>query len=170
MAERELQRVKEPEARHSPFHDAVKSRFNALKTRAETGRVVIKGSEIPWEQSPQARTKWFLNYILEDTAVSGWLMFIHDIRTHSGRHRHQGGLCLFALDGKGTTVVDGVPYDWEAGDLILLPVKYRGCEHQHFNREPGQPCRWLALIYIAFNDVLSGEYEMKEIHPDYKQG
>ncbi|MDO8691877.1 MAG: cupin domain-containing protein [Dehalococcoidia bacterium] len=170
MAEREVQRGREAEARQARFHDAVYTRYNALRVRAETGRVVIKGNEIPWEQSPQARTKWFLNYIIEDTAVQGWLMFVHDIRTHSGRHRHQGGLALFAIEGKGWTVVDGVRHDWEEGDLILLPVKYRGCEHQHFNAQPGQPCKWLAMIYTPFNDTLSGEYDQKEASPDWKHG
>ena len=37
-------------------------------------------------------------------------------------HRHQGGLALFVLDGRGHTIVNGVTHDWEAGDLILLPV------------------------------------------------
>src|SRR5690242_9499378 len=68
------------------------------------------------------------------SALNQWLVFQHDIHTHSGKHRHQGGLAIFVLEGEGYTEVDGVRIDWEAGDLILLPIKPDGCEHQHFNR------------------------------------
>ena len=95
-------------------------------------------------------------------------MFVHDIRSHSGRHRHQGGLALFVLEGKGYTTVDGVRHDWEKGDLILLPIKENGVEHQHFNLDPDKPSRWLALAPLPLWDQLGWELTQVEEHPDWK--
>ena len=50
-------------------------------------------------------------------------MFIHTITTKSGEHRHQGGLLIFVLEGKGYSIVDGERWDWEKGDLVLLPMQ-----------------------------------------------
>ncbi|MDO8691044.1 MAG: cupin domain-containing protein [Dehalococcoidia bacterium] len=170
MAERELQKTKEAEAQQAPFYEYVYSTWNARKEMAETGQVVFRGKEIPWEQGRQALLRWYLHPMRTGSAVGGWLFFLHDIRSHSGRHRHQGGLCLYVVEGKGWTTVDGVRHDWEEGDLILLPVKPRGVEHQHFNAQPGTPCKWLAIIYDPFVASMSSELEQKEVSPDFAHG
>jgi gentisate 1,2-dioxygenase len=46
--------------------------------------------------------------------------------------------------------MDGVRLDWEAGDLMILPLKPGGVEHQHFNADPNEPCKWLAFINTTF--------------------
>ncbi|MDP2660437.1 MAG: cupin domain-containing protein [Dehalococcoidia bacterium] len=167
MAEKEAQRAREAEAQQAPFYEWVYSEWNQRKVIAETGTVVIRGKEIPWEQGRQARVKWYMHPLKKDLSVQGWLLFHQDIRTHSGRHRHQGGLAIYVIEGKGWTTVDGVRYDWEEGDLILLPIKARGVEHQHFNAMPGSPCKWMALIYTPFIEAMSSELEQKEPSPDY---
>jgi gentisate 1,2-dioxygenase len=96
------------------------------------------------------------------------MMFVHEIRTHSGRHTHQGGLALFVLQGKGYTTVDGVPHEWEEGDLILLPIKPGGVEHQHFNTDPSRPSRWLALAPWNLMECMGRKVEQKATHPDWK--
>src|ERR1700719_2851203 len=73
----------------------------------------------------------------KDTPLQHWRVFIHDIRTRSGKHRHQGGLVIYVLEGRGYSVVDGERKDWEKGDLVLLPMKPGGVVHQHFNLNPG---------------------------------
>ena len=75
----------------------------------------------------------------KDTPLQHWRVFIHDIKTRSGKHRHQGGLVIYVLEGKGYSVVDGERKDWEKGDLVLLPMKPEGVEHQHFNLDPAEP-------------------------------
>ncbi len=167
MAERELQRTREAEAQAAPFYEWVYSTWNDYKQRAITGEVVIRGKELPWEQGRQARLKWYVHPMRKELAIGGWLFFVHDIRTHSGRHRHQGGLALYVVEGKGWTTVNGVRHDWEEGDLILLPTMPHGVEHQHFNAEPGKPCKWLAIIYLPYAECMSSELEQKEVSPDY---
>lgn len=78
-----------------------------------------------------------------------------------------GGRAIYVLEGKGWTTVDGVRYDWEEGDLLLLPIKPEGVEHQHFNAEPGKPCKWLAMIYSPFKAALGSQMEQVEVSPDW---
>jgi len=169
VAEREVQRLAEAEARLFNAYEAAFNLDASKRHRVAEGKVVVKGSQRPWEQTRQGRLKHFLHSTMTDTADICWRsVFIHDIRTHSGRHRHQGGLAIYVIEGKGWTVVDGIRHDWEEGDLILLPVKPGGLEHQHFNAEPGKPCMWLGMIYAGFWDALGNEKEQKEVSPDWR--
>ncbi|MDP2727827.1 MAG: cupin domain-containing protein [Dehalococcoidia bacterium] len=167
MAEREAQRVKDTEAQPADFYEYNYKLASQARQRAIEGRVVIKGKEQPWQETRQGRLKFFLHMAMNDTALEGWRFFIHDVRTHSGRHRHQGGLAIYVLEGKGWTIVDGVRHDWAEGDLILLPLKPGGVEHQHFNAEPGAPCKWLALIYSAYVHALGNPMEQTAESPNW---
>ena len=133
------------------------------------GKVVLKKGEAFWEQSRQALHGYYTNPGNWDAlAVPGWFVFIHELRTRSGKHKHQGGICLFVLKGKGHTVVDGVRYDWEKGDCIVLPLKPGGVEHQHFNDDPDGSSEWMCLDYVPFHQMTGFETEQKELHPDWK--
>ncbi|MEE8471613.1 MAG: cupin domain-containing protein [Dehalococcoidia bacterium] len=170
MVERVVERGREPEPEELVYEYIYRWRAER-KLAASQGKVVIKGTDVPWEQNRQGYIKFYLHpRVWQEVSVPNWFMFIHDIRKNSGRHRHQGGLGLFVLEGKGYTVVDGVRYDWEAGDLVILPVKPDGCEHQHFNAEPGTPAMWLALIFDPFRDAMGNELEQKEVSPDWQGG
>jgi hypothetical protein len=141
----------------------------SLRRRALEGKVLIRAEDRPWQQGRQGRLKFYLNRsAYQDTALKDWSVFINDIRVHSGKHRHQGGLAIYVLEGEGYTVVDGQRYDWEAGDLLLLPIKPGGCEHQHFNKDPDRPARWLALIDKALHDEVASYIEQRENSPDYR--
>ncbi len=169
MVERELTRQRETEAMAKSHYETLMEEWALLRERGRTGRVVIKGKEIPWRQSKQALGKTLLYPTVHDTAVKNWMVFLQDIRSHSGKHRHQGGLCIFVLEGKGWTNVDGERHDWEEGDLILLPVKPNGIEHQHFNAVLGAPCKWLAFIYQPYMECTGAQMEQREVHPDFKE-
>jgi gentisate 1,2-dioxygenase len=103
----------------------------------------------------------------DDTALQTMAVFEQVIYRHSGMHRHQGGLAIFVLDGDGYTIVDGARCDWTAGDLLLLPIKPDGVIHQHFNRDPRRPARWLALIPMAFQEYLGSELVQLADSPDW---
>lgn len=168
MAERELVRQKEAEAKGMQHYEVLMDTWAKARERAKTGRVVIRAKEMPFEQGRQGYTRVYLHLRLVDTALANWMVFLQEIRVHSGRHIHQGGIALFVLQGKGYTVVDGVKHDWEEGDLILLPVKPGGVEHQHFNVDPDKPSRWLAMGFFPFFDALGNNLEQVEVHPDWK--
>ncbi len=133
-----------------------------------SGKVVIHEEDREYVQSRQAKVKYYLQpLVFRDTPLRDFMIFKNEIRSHSGKHRHQGGVVIFCLEGKGYSVVDGKRYDWGKGDLILLPYKPGGVEHQHFNLDPGKACEWIAFIYLPYWDLLAGDYEQKEVHPDY---
>ncbi len=167
MAEKEIQRTREVEVRVSDAYEAGFIYDANLRQRAVEGKVVVKASDRPWELARQGKLKFYLHVTFGDAAFGGWRLFQHDIRTHSGRHRHQGGLAIYVLQGKGWTVVDGERCDWEEGDLILLPIKPGGCEHQHFNAEIGRPCKWLGMVFSPFKEMLGSELEQKEVSPEW---
>lgn len=138
------------------------------RRRMMEGKVVIKGIDMPWEQNRQGYIKYLCYPKNWDTlGVPLWSIFVHRIKNHSGKHTHQGGLGLFVLEGRGYTVVDGVRYDWEKNDLILLPVKPGGCEHQHFNLDDSKPAEWLAFIFTVYRDATGNLRNQQEMSPDW---
>ena len=174
MGEREAMREREAEPLSSDLYDEHWERLSRWKEIRETGKVVVKGSQIPFQQGRQAVGKFLLHPMLKDRAIEivpGPLlrMAVQEFRTQSGRHIHQGNLALFILQGKGYTVVDGERYDWEEGDLVLLPMKPGGVEHQHFSTDPDKPSRWLSIIpQLLVWDICGYILEQKEEHPNWK--
>lgn len=166
MVEKESLREKEPEIAQQTIYDASVKYQKERNQRLAQGRKVIKGNMIPWEQSRQALLRWYRNEFITDTVTDKWTFFVHEIKVHSGKHVHQGGLTIFVLKGRGYTTVDGVRFDWSAGDLICLPIKKGGVEHQHFNLD-GKPSRWLAIIDSSLMGYIGRWIEQKSESPDW---
>ncbi|MDO8636127.1 MAG: hypothetical protein Q7R34_07790, partial [Dehalococcoidia bacterium] len=132
------------------------------------GKILIRGDDYDWEQSRHAYTKryiWAGNW--DKVATPGWAVFRNRFISKGGRHIHQGGIGLLALEGQGYTTVDGIRYDWEAGDLVMLPIKPGGVDHQHFNRLDNGYSEWIAFIYQPFQEIVGDVYIQKEFHPDW---
>ncbi len=169
MPEIERTRVRQREAAPLDSYERQVKYLQELRERGFNGRVVIRSEDQPWEPTRQGRLQTFLCREADTgSALNDWTVFIHDVQTHSGKHRHQGGLVIYVLEGEGYTEVDGVRVEWEAGDLLLLPVKAGGVEHKHFNRRPGERCKWMAFIYRPYNDAIGYFLEQKESSPEYR--
>jgi gentisate 1,2-dioxygenase len=72
------------------------------------------------------------------------------------KHRHGGEAWLYALEGRGHSVVDDVRYDWKEGDLVVVD---HWAWHQHFNSDPELTARLIrvhtgASLYDAMRAVL----------------
>jgi mannose-6-phosphate isomerase-like protein (cupin superfamily) len=166
MAEFERTRTRQREPLPPDGYERLVQAQAALRERAFRGRIVVRASEQPWEKTRMGRLRFYIARSSDTgSALHQWLAFQLDIHTHSGKHRHQGGLAIFVLEGEGYTVVDGERIDWEAGDLILLPIKENGVEHQHFNRHADKPCRWMAFIYMPLQDETGFYLEQREDAP-----
>lgn len=139
------------------------------KKGLEEGIIVVKGKASPYILREQGYIRHYSLPWMDDTSHDILMMFMHQVPVHSGKHIHQGGFGLFVLDGKGYTVVDGVRHDWEEGDLILLPIKAGGVEHQHFNLDPNKPSRWLAMTSRIFREVLSRRTKQRSLAPDWQE-
>src|SRR6201999_1906067 len=112
MAEFERTRVREREAPAQNIYEAALQRGRDRTERNDTGRIVCKQDECPQTLTRQGRLRYYLGPTIEDTPLQNWVVFTHEIRTVSGKHRHQGGLIIYVLDGKGYSVVDGERVDW----------------------------------------------------------
>ena len=138
--------------------------------RSLVGRVVVRNRDRPWDVSAQAQSKRYLSPHepeLQDTASQDWEVFLQVIPERSGKHRHQGGLIIFVLEGRGHSVVDGVRHDWESGDAMLLPLTKVGVEHQHFNDDPDHPAKWIAFVYWPLFKFAGSETQQIETSPIY---
>lgn len=167
MVEKLAQKEKEAEAKQEQVYEIMMREVKERNERLAKGRKVVKGKSIPFQMNRQGIIRHYLSDSIKDTALDKWAIFVHEVRTHSGRHKHPGGLNIFVLDGKGYTVIDGVRFDWGTGDLICLPIKSGGVEHQHFNLED-KPSRWLALINNHIIEMLGRFMEQKETSPYWK--
>ena len=87
----ELERVRErerPPLKDNPY-ERVMAQRKALAERNLTGPVVIDCTQQEWFQARQGKLKFFLDPVsLKNTPLQQWRVFIHDIKTRSGKHRH----------------------------------------------------------------------------------
>ncbi len=149
-------------------YEVLYKKSNDFIERQMAGKVVVTEEDREWIQTRQGKLLVYIqSEFYTDHCLQSFRVFKHDIQAHSGKHVHQGGLVIFVLEGEGHTIIDGERYDWEAGDLILLPVKDGGVEHQHFNRDPEKGCKWIAFIYWPYWDLLASEMTQGELSPDY---
>ena len=141
-----------------------------LAERNEHGPIVVHSESRPVFLARQGRFRCYLEpNAYTDTPLQMWRMFTHEVRTASGKHRHQGGIIIYVLEGKGYSIVNGERKDWEEGDLVLLPMKPGGVEHQHFNSDPAKPAIWAAFINIPIQEYLASDLKQEEVSPDFKE-
>lgn len=150
-------------------YDRNYARTHEIQQRSRTAKIVVRRSDRAEEMTRQGRLRYYLNRTtLNDTVLKDWNVFTHELRTRSGKHRHQGGLAIYVIEGKGYTVVEGQRQDWESGDLVLLPIQPGGVEHQHFNLNGDTPSRWMAYIYKPFHDEVAHGMEQREESPEFQ--
>jgi len=169
MTERESTRVRERGTREMNGYEMFLQVRKEFDERQLSGPVVINESDREFQLNRQGRLLYYLDPLQhKNTPLQDWMVFTNDVRTHSGKHRHQGGLVIYVIEGKGYSVVDGERVDWETGDLLLLPIKPKGVEHQHFNTEPGKRCIWIAFCNMPVMDHVAMEFTQLENAPDFR--
>jgi quercetin dioxygenase-like cupin family protein len=168
MAESERTRTRE----RGPLLENIYER--CLRGRKETaerqrvGPIVIKPADREVELSRQGRLLFYLEPMTyKNVPLQNWRVFTHEVRTKSGKHRHQGGLVIYVLEGKGYSIVEGERKDWKKGDLLLLPNTIGGVEHQHFNLDD-KPSVWMAFINMPIQEHLAHDLDQTEESPEFK--
>lgn len=167
----EIERVRErerPPIQDNPYERNLRARA-AQRERNDSGPVIIQRAKREVWMSRQGRLRFFLDpLVYQDTPLQHWRVFTHEVRTKSGKHRHQGGLVIYVLEGKGYSIVEGERWDWEKGDLVLLPLNPKEIEHQHFNLDPEKPAVWAAFIHIPMQEYLASDLQQTENSPEFK--
>jgi gentisate 1,2-dioxygenase len=69
---------------------------------------------------------------------------------HNNMHRHINEAIIYILSGRGYSIIEEegqepIRVDWEEGDLLSPPLN---AWHQHFNTDPDQPARYLAITNV----------------------
>jgi quercetin dioxygenase-like cupin family protein len=168
----EIERTRErerPPLQDNPYERIMKWRRDQAERNAQ-GPIVIKKSLRPEFMSRQGRLRYYLEpFTYPETPLHHWRVFTHEIRTKSGKHRHQGGLLIYVLEGRGYSIVEGERMDWEKGDLVLLPLHPNEVEHQHFNLDPQKPALWCAFIHLPTQEYLASDLEQVENSPEFKE-
>lgn len=166
MPERERVGMHEPEPGEETSYDKTLRRQSQFIDRQMTGKLLIRPEDREWEATRQGRIKFYL-YLdaTPDGVLTDFKVFVQDIRRHSGKHVHQGGVIIYVLEGEGWSVIDGTRVDWKAGDILLLPIKKGGVEHQHFNRDPDKSCKWVAMLWYPYFCHIAGQIIQREEAP-----
>lgn len=163
-------RDRDPES--ADTYDRFLAKQQARLKRATTGLIVIKPDTLPLEQGRQGYLRFYLNSQEDDddvtaaSAARDWDVFVHEVRSNSGMHRHQGGLVIYVVSGVGYTLIEDERVDWKAGDLLLLPVVPGGVAHQHFNLDD-KPSEWIAFIYRPMHNAVGSYVEQVKEAPDF---
>lgn len=127
---------------------------------------VVKGKELFWENTPMGRLKYFLSPYKPGPLLL-YDAFIQELPPggRSGQHRHVSEEVHKILTGKGYDTHDGQRWDWEAEDIVIIPVN---TVHQHFNADPHRPASFLSLQSRLYHYLGHGGIEHLEDAPDYK--
>lgn len=168
--EKQLERLREPEPEPDNYDRLLKWTMDKTRKRNE-GKVLIKGSEVAWVHSRHGYGKRYVTpFEWDNIGAPGWTITITNQQIiRRGKHTHRGGgRLLYALDGKGRTINNGVNLDWEQGDVELLPVTRTENVHEHFNLEPGKPCGMLVLMFWPFMEATANESRQMTDSPDWK--
>ena len=142
------------------------------KSLAESAKVVV-GDELSVENNRMGLFRWYLHPEKPDMAIRTILFWAQEIPPggRSGKQKHQGGRIHYVQEGRGYTEIDGVKYEWEKGDLILLPIRPSGVVFQHFNTDLQNKARLVCTEpnwFDALGVDLGSGFEQLENSPDYK--
>jgi gentisate 1,2-dioxygenase len=116
---------------------------------------VIKGKSLSLKKGPQYFNVDIITPKEKITQVlhSHYVVLAPGGKSH--KHGHMNEAIFYILDGKGHDVHDGVRYDWEAGDIVVVQ---NACVHQHFNDDPDRPARALIMkakpLYLFMNLIM----------------
>ncbi|MBI2919044.1 MAG: hypothetical protein HYY01_13775 [Chloroflexi bacterium] len=114
-----------------------------------SARMVVRYEDLPWQQSRQGLLKWYLHPAIQDVGMRTMMVYVQELPPlgRSGKTSGQGGMAFYFWEGSGYTLVEsyGITqrYDWEAQDMLVLPVSPEPTTYQHFNGDSKQPARVL---------------------------
>jgi gentisate 1,2-dioxygenase len=163
----ERERAKEPDPTQQSGYEKLVRHYQEMQHRQRTGRLLVKGDELEYQKTRQGLLKFYLNPLVTDTALSSWSVFEHRINRQTGRHKHQGGVIIFVIEGEGSTQNDDEVLEWQAGDLIVLPIKPGGgSSHQHWNKDDTKGCRWIGLRDLMLAGYIANTMDQVAETPD----
>jgi gentisate 1,2-dioxygenase len=113
---------------------------------------VKKAKETAFVDGPQAFTRHYVEP--KDGITQTFHLHLEEYApgASSQKHGHVNEAAFYILDGIGYEIHDGIRYDWEAGDVVVV---HNNCVHQHFNASKDKPARAIVIktkpMYMFLN-------------------
>lgn len=127
---------------------------------------VLPESEMTWEQTRQGKLKWVIHPDTVCAAKDKWIYFQElEPGSRSGMHRHASEELVIVLSGRGYDVHDDERWNWEEGDLIVIPAM---TAHQHFNTGNSTALTFHGMPRIYSNLNLGGIEQLEDC-PEWQE-
>ncbi|MEE8472715.1 MAG: cupin domain-containing protein [Dehalococcoidia bacterium] len=167
----EFQNMMEAKGASRPVEEPGNTYDRYLKTleeqtqRRQSVPHVVHGDQLPWEDTPMGRLKYYLSPY-QPSPLLLYDAYVQELPPggRSGKHRHVGEEVHKILDGKGYDIHDETRWDWEAEDIVFVPIN---TVHQHFNADPQRPARFLVIQPRLYHYMGFGGIEHFEDAPDW---
>ncbi|HEY2044124.1 MAG TPA: cupin domain-containing protein [Jatrophihabitans sp.] len=137
------------------------------RLRSVEGAKLVSRDEATAESTVMGLMRWYLHPDLYGPTTRS--LYFHELSIEaggrSGRLQTQGGQVHFVLTGAGFTELDGTRNQWEAGDVIAIPIRELGVTYQHFN--DGHQAARLLVVWPNLDSALGPEagVEMRVLEP-----
>ncbi len=167
----ESERTRERERERPPLssYELAIAHDKEFAERQNLGRVVIREEDCPQQMTRQGLLRFYLSpFVVHDTPLQDWSVFTHEIRTKSGKHRHQGGIIIYVVDGQGPLGRRRrARSSGRRATSCCCRCGPNGVEHQHFNDDPAKPSTWMAFVHFPIRDYVASELTQMEVSADY---
>jgi gentisate 1,2-dioxygenase len=137
------------------------------RQRTIRGKKLVSYDETVAEDTAMGHLRWYLHPELFDATTRS--LYFHELAIpageRSGRLQTQGGYMHYVLTGSGYTELDGTRHEWEAGDVIAIPIRENGVTYVHVNDGPDE-ARML-VVWPNLDSALGpeGGVELRVIEP-----
>jgi gentisate 1,2-dioxygenase len=153
-----------------PYANRTQRLLQAGATSADT-RLHTAWEDVIQKVSPKGARSTFLVDEAIGYKTSGLTAVMHELGPGKwqSKHRHGGEAWLHCINGHGHTEIDGVAYEWEEGDLVVVD---HWQWHQHFNDDQQTSSRIIRVhnfdsLYNLMR-VLLDPMELIEEDPELK--
>src|SRR5579875_420687 len=137
------------------------------------GRIHVRYEDLTLLVNPKGTRSTFMLDAFLGSKTSGLTLAMNQLAPGKWqkKHRHGGEAWLYALEGRGHSVIDDKRVDWKEGDLVVVD---HWAWHQHFNSDPEMTARLVRVhnfagIYDAMRcllDPMTLEEEEPNSEPD----
>lgn len=129
--------------------EETQERWEFKSQHPNSGRFFSNLKEFPVHRRP-GRNSSSAHFTLSDNTTLDAHVSEIAPAAHNNEHRHMNEAIIYVLCGRGYTLLESpegekVRIDWEEGDLFSPPLNWW---HQHFNLDPEQPARYLAVTNV----------------------
>lgn len=150
------------------FVRAIQGEYNLKEelNRLRSAPRVKKAKETAFVDGPQAFSRHYVEP--KDGITQTFHLHLEEYAPGavSQKHGHVNEAAFYILDGEGYEIHDGIRYDWEAGDVVIV---HNNCVHQHCNASKTKPARALVIktkpMYLFLNMLFQKQVTPRSVEP-----